>query len=209
MRGADINTTHYLVRGYVSIKLKCPQKRKKGVKRPALNHLRDKSRSKEYSDKIAERFSEDNAEISSLEDKWIKLRDTINEVSFEVLGEKDRKNKEDHISKKTKDLLVQRGDVKKKSSSADNRVEYSRLNGLVRNSCKRDDIAWAARIADELEDAAKNGQQRDVWQKIRVLANGRKTNVTAVRDKDGKLISDPKAQSDRWAEYFEEMLNSC
>ena len=68
MRGADINTTHYLVRGYVSIKLKCPQKRKKGVKRPALNHLRDKSKSKEYSDKIAERFSEDNAEISSLED---------------------------------------------------------------------------------------------------------------------------------------------
>ena len=206
MRGADINTTHYLVRGYVSIKLKCPQKRKKGVKRPALNHLRDKSRSKEYSDKIAERFSEDNAEISSLEDKWIKLRDTINEVSFEVLGEKDRKKKEDHISKETKDLLVQRGEVKKKSSSADNRVEYSRLNGLVRNSCKRDDIAWAAKIADELEDAAKNGQQRDVWQKIRALANGRKTKVSAVRDKDGKLISDPNAQSDRWAEYFEGLL---
>ena len=58
------------------------------------------------------------------------MRDTINEASFEVLGEKDRKNKEDHISKKTKDLLVQRGEVKKKSSSADNRVEYSRLNGL-------------------------------------------------------------------------------
>ena len=36
----------------------------------------------EYSNKIAERFSEENAEIFSLEDKWIKLRDTINEVSF-------------------------------------------------------------------------------------------------------------------------------
>ena len=92
MRGADINTTHYLVRGYLSNKLKCPQKRNKDVKRPALNHLHNKSRSKEYSDKIAERFSE-NAKISSLEDKWIKLRDTINEVSFGVLGEKDRRKK--------------------------------------------------------------------------------------------------------------------
>ena len=134
------------------------------------------------------------------------MKETINEVSFEVLGERSRKKKEDHLSLETKDLLRQRGEVKKKSSTADSRAEYSRFNGLVRNSCKKDDVAWANRVADELEDAAKLGQQRDVWQKIRALAGGRKSGVTAVRDKDGVLISDPKAQSDRWAEYFEELL---
>ena len=38
MRRADINTTHYLVRGYLSIKLKCPQKRKRHVKRKEHLH---------------------------------------------------------------------------------------------------------------------------------------------------------------------------
>ena len=34
MRGADINTTHYLVRGYITVNLKCSQKRKKVTKLP-------------------------------------------------------------------------------------------------------------------------------------------------------------------------------
>ena len=46
-----------------------------------------------YSNKVAERFSVENVRISYLEDNWNKLRDTLydNGVSFEVLGDKDRK----------------------------------------------------------------------------------------------------------------------
>ena len=38
-------------------------------------------------------------------------------------------------------------------------------------------------------------------------ALGKKTNVRT--DKDGMVMADLRAQSDRWAEYFEEMFNSC
>ena len=61
-------------------------------------------------------------------------------------------------------------------------------------------------MAEELEEAAKQGQQRDVWQKIKSLTNKRVNRSAAVRDKNGTLISDPEAQSHRWAEYFEELL---
>jgi hypothetical protein len=36
---------------------------------------------------------------------------------------------------------------------------YSRINRLVRQSCKRDDNSWAARVAEKLEEAAKQGLQ--------------------------------------------------
>jgi hypothetical protein len=49
------------------------------------------------------------------------------------------------------------------------RSEYSRINGLVRQSCKRDDDSWATRVAEELEEVAAQGKQREVWQKIRSL----------------------------------------
>ncbi|XP_063683687.1 uncharacterized protein LOC134818177 [Bolinopsis microptera] len=168
MRGADINTTHYLVRGYVSIKLKCPQKRKKRVRQPALEHLRDRSKSQEYSNRIAEEYYNNDQEHgnSPLEEQWQNLRDIITDVSFEVLGERGRKKRTEHLSRDTKNLLKERGEIKKKPSTAENRAKYSRINGLVRQNCKRDDNAWAVRIAEELEDAAKQGQQRDVWQKI-------------------------------------------
>ena len=209
MRGADINTTHYLVRGYVSVKLKCPQKRKKCVKQPALEHLRDKSRSIEFSNKIAESYYNDDHllnENPSLEEQWKNLKYVITSISFEVLGERGRKKKTEHLSMETKNLLKERGDIKKKPSTTDNRSEYSRVNGLVRQSCKRDDNKWAARIAEELEEAAKQGQQREVWQKVRSLSSRRTNRSAAVRDKHGSLISDPEVKSHRWAEYFEDLL---
>jgi hypothetical protein len=86
----------------------------------------------------------------------------INNISFEVLGERGRKKKTEHLSMETKNLLKERGDITMKPSTTDNRSEYSRVNGLVRQSCKRDDYKWAARIAEELEEAAKQGQQREV-----------------------------------------------
>ena len=125
------------------MKLKCPQKRKKAVKLPALEHLRDRSRSQEYGNKIVEKYyscgmDQDPSNIP-LEDQWKCLKDAITEVSFEVLGERGRKKKAEHLSKETKDLLQERGMVKKRPSNDENRSEYSRLNGLVRQSCKRDD----------------------------------------------------------------------
>ncbi|KAL5251712.1 hypothetical protein ACHWQZ_G014757 [Mnemiopsis leidyi] len=209
MRGADINTTHYLVRGYVSVKLKCPEKRKKSVRMPALEYLRDRTKSNEYSNKIAEKFNDCqglHSENRPLEDKWKDLKEVICDVSFDVLGERSRKQKAEHLSKETKELLKERGEIKKLPSTDDNRSKYSRINGLVRQSCKKDDNTWAARVAEELEEAAKQGQQRDVWQKIRTLTNKRTKSTQAVRDKAGNLISDPEAQSHRWAEYFEELL---
>ena len=208
MRGADINTTHYLVRGFISVKLKCPQKRKKSIRMPALEHLRDRSKSQEYSNKIAEKYYSKAQEHgdSLLEDQWKNLRDTIFDVSFEVLGERGRRKNTEHLSNETKKLLKERGEIKKKPSTDGNRIEYSRINGLVRQSCKKDDNSWAARAVEELEEAAKQGQQREVWQKIRSLTNKRTNRAVAVRDKDGSLIPDPEAQSHRWAEYFEELL---
>ena len=130
------------------------------------------------------------------------MRDIITDISFEVLGERGRKKRTEHLSKDTKNLLKERGEIKKKPSTAENRAKYSQINGLVnglvRQNCKRDDNAWAIRVAEELEEAAKQGQQRDVWQKIKSLTNKRVNRSAAVRDKNGTLISDP--------EYFEELL---
>ena len=118
-----------------------------------------------------------------------------------------KKRKERHLSDKTTSLLEQRGAMKRRDPTSDaNRSEYSRLNKLVKKSCKADDNAWALRIASDLEQAASRGQQREVWQRIKVLSNKKKKSA-AVRDKSGKLIADPEAQKKRWKEYFAELLN--
>ena len=143
-----------------------------------------------------------------LESMWDDFKQGVSQVSMEVLGQRPRRRKDRHLSQKTKDLLVERGEFKRRDPNSDaNRSEYSRLNKLVKKSSKSDDNNWALRMADDLEEAARKGQQREVWQKIYVISGKKKKQSAAVRDRSGQLIADPHAQKERWKEHFSELLN--
>ena len=112
------------------------------------------------------------------------------------------------MSQETKDLIAERSKIKQRCpSDGFNRSEYSLANKRVKKSCKKDDENWALRVAADLEAASAHGQQREVWQRIRSLSGKKSRKSTAVRDKTGKLISDPAAQRERWGEHFSELLN--
>ena len=59
-----------------------------------------------------------------LEDQRRFFRDTMAEVSFEVLGERGRKKKNGHLSVETKDLLKERGEITRKPNTDENHSEY-------------------------------------------------------------------------------------
>ena len=175
---------------------------------PAIERLRNLTKIEEYNVALENRFKLLDSEVD-LERMWGQFRQTVSDVSMEVLGKRPPKVKEQHLSQKTKDLLIQRGHFKRKDPSSDaNRSQYSKLNKLVKKSSKIDDNNWAIKIATELEEAASKGQQREVWAKIKKISGiSKKNRVTYVRDKKGKMITDPHNQKDRWREHFTEFLN--
>ena len=209
-RGADIGSDHYLVRGQFRIKLMAVQKMQSSRKIfPAIENLRNRELAEEYCIALQNRFSCLPVE-ENLDEEWTSVRDTIKEVSLEVLGERPRRRKQQHLSQETKRLIAERSKIKQKTptpSNISNRSEYSRANKLVKKSCKEDDQKWALRVAEDLETAAVHGRQREVWQRIKTLSGKKKRKSTAVRDKTGKVISDPSAQRERWGEHFSELLN--
>jgi hypothetical protein len=79
------------------------------------------------------------------------------------------------ISYAVRDCWWNVGNFKRRDPNSDaNRSEYSRLNKLVKKSSKSDDNNRALRMADDLEEAARKGQQREVWQKIYVISEKKK-----------------------------------
>jgi len=208
-RGADIGSDHYLVLGLLKIKLQSVTKinaNRPNV--PAIERLRDRTKVTEYNVALQNRFASLDNEVD-LEDMWRNLSQTVTDVSLEVLGKRPRKAKEQHLSRKTKDLLIQRAQFKRRDPNSDaNRSEYSKLNKLVKKSSKLDDNNWAVRVATDLEEAASKGQQREVWAKIKKISGkNKKPQASCVRDKDGRKITDPQQQRDRWKEHFTELLN--
>ena len=208
-RGADIGSDHYLVRGQLRVKLQAVQKRQSRQHAiPALEQLRDQSKVEEYTIALSNRFSCLSVEDEPIDETWVNFKEIVNDVSMQVLGQRPKKRRQEHLSQNTKRLLSERSATKRLDPTSDsNRSEYSKLNKLVKKSCKVDDNNWALRVASDLEDAASRGQQREIWQKIKILSNKRSQKSTAVRNKSGKLISDPNSQRIRWAEHFSELLN--
>ena len=97
-RGADIGSDHYLVRGRLQIKLQSVAKI--AAKRhdvPAIEHLRNSSKVQEYSVALQNRFDCLANEVK-LEDMWDNFKQTVTDVSMEVLGKRPRKVKEQHLS---------------------------------------------------------------------------------------------------------------
>ena len=207
-RRADIGSDHYLVKSPVRIKLMAVKKIQSSCKRlPAIENFRDQSKIKEYNIALSNRFK-DLPVDENLDNEWEFIKEGIKEVSINVLGQQPRRRKQQYLSQGTKDLISERSKIKQKTPSVEgNRSEYSLWNKRVKKSCRRDDQNWALRVADEMECAAIHGQQREVWQLIKALSGKKKRKSTAVRDKTGKLISEPGAQRERWREHFSELLN--
>ena len=80
LRGADCDTDHYLVvttiRERLSLKMRINQH--VVADRSNLNKLVDRETRKEYQIDVANRFSAlEGLEISSVDDTWVKIRDSI------------------------------------------------------------------------------------------------------------------------------------
>ena len=87
-------------------------------------------------------------------------------------------------------------------------IQYRKLNNELRRITEKARATWWKEQCDELKEMQRKGRHDQVYQKIKQLStkkNGRKT--TAIQDKTGTLLTEPKAVLNRWKEYIEELYN--
>ena len=86
-RGAQIGTTHKLVRGYLRVTLKAAFKSGGNRKKePAIEKLRDRSAVDDYCDALHIEYSNADNENKTLDEAWKHFRTKVDEVSLSVLG---------------------------------------------------------------------------------------------------------------------------
>ena len=75
--------------------------------------------------------------------------------------------------------------------------EYQRLDKDVKSSLRKDKRECANNIAQEAEDAARQGQMKGVYEATRKLCNERPKRVD-IKDREGKLLSKEDEVGKRW-----------
>ena len=71
------------------------------------------------------------------------------------------------------------------------------------------ELKWADDLASEAERAAGNERMKELYQPgyKKTLCNNRAKTNNAVKDKNGKLLTEEAARKKRRCEHFEEVLN--
>ena len=80
-------------------------------------------------------------------------------------------------------------DAKSSRQKALKKEEYRKLDKEVKSSLRKDKREWANNIAQEAEDAARQGQMKGVYEAARKLCNERPKQVDMLKDREGKLLS--------------------
>ena len=79
-------------------------------------------------------------------------------------------------------------DAKSSRQKALKKEEYQRVDKEVKSSLRKDKRERANNIAQEAEDAARQGEVKGVYDATRKLCNERSKRVDMVKDREGKLL---------------------
>ena len=85
---------------------------------------------------------------------------------------------------------------------------YKDLNRKTKASLRNDRKNWYGKVADNLETAAKKNNMREVYQLKNTIIGKSSRRATQIRDANGQIIKDEASRLQRWASYFEDLLNA-
>ncbi|XP_061164542.1 uncharacterized protein LOC133173578 [Saccostrea echinata] len=202
-RAADVASDHHLLTGSIKLKLR-KMKTEGNSQRIRYNtrFLQDTQILQEYKIAVKNKYQvlQEKGEVTTFEDHWKGIKETITTSCHEILGVKKYHHKE-WITNDTLRKVQERKAKKAGVNSSRTRAEKAKAQKEYAEANKR------TKQATEAEQAAKAGTMKDLYDITKKLAGKRSKQERPVKDKAGKQLEGEEEQRRRWKEHFEELLN--
>jgi hypothetical protein len=215
-RGADAATDHHLLTAKVKLRLRRIPVEPTGREKYNVRSLKDQQTKTSFTLALGNRYrilQEMLTEDTDVHNLWEKTRDAFKTTCKEELGPNKTRHK-DWISAETLKKVQKRRQKKEvvnssrtRASKAVAQTDYTEANKEVRRSVKKDKMGYYEGMADKAEEAAYNGNMKELYDITRKLAGKYNRPERPIKDKQGQTIMDTEQQLERWAEHFEELLN--
>jgi hypothetical protein len=214
-RGADVNSDHFLVVGKIRIKLRKLTNDAKRNQVFDIAKLKDPGIKQAFKLDLQNRFQDLQIldEADSIEDIWSNIKNCYHEAAKETIGYKKKERKEwigNETWSKIEERKLLRQKVINESDLVTKRVldqEYQLKDIDVKKSARRDKRKFIADLADEAEQAARVGNTSKLYKITKKLSGKSKSSSKPIKDKQGNKLTNENEVSDRWKEYFNEILN--
>nr|KAG5686144.1 hypothetical protein BaRGS_024758 [Batillaria attramentaria] len=217
MRGADVSSDHHLLATTLRLRLKRHTNANNTRTRYNVGLLRNTDTQAAFRISLSNRFQplQDLIEDSEMdiETHWEHSKKLWHDTCEEVLGKRKTQHKE-WISADT----IQKLEVRKEKKTALNtsrtrrakakaQEEYTAADREVKRSTRKDKRDYIDNLASQAEEAARQGNLKDLYQVTKKLAGKFQQTDKPVKDKNGHPLTTTEEQLKRWAEHFRELLN--
>ena len=216
-RGADVSSDHHLLMTTVRLRLKKYGTAGTARTRYNVGLLREKEVKSSFQLNLSNRFLplqeqfEDSEE--DIERLWQETKTLWHDTCKEVLGKKKTHHKEwisaDTIQKleTRKKKKAELNTSRTRGAKAKAQEEYTVVAKQVKQSIRKDKRDYIDNLAREAEEAAGQGNLKDLYMITKKLANKFQQSDKPVKDMHGKSLTTAAEQLRRWAEHFGKLLN--
>lgn len=215
-RGADVASDHHLLGARIKLKLRRNWTGQSSQRqRYNISALKETARLEVFRSTLSKnaQILQQRIDRKTMDEKWQSIKEAITSTCKEVLGNKKQGQKE-WISVGTLEKIQERKRKKAEINSSHTRArkakaqeQYTEANRIVKRSIRADKRNYMEALAAEAEDAAQNGNMREMYTNIKKLSGKFSQPERPVRDGEGKAIPGIEQQKHRWAEHFEDLLN--
>ena len=214
IRGADIDSDHLLVVADVKLHWSRAPKREKAD--PWRFRMMNPMQKQGYQKAVEEGLKE-KAAGTSIEEKWVRIRDVVKENMREAAKKVERAKRKEWLTPETMELVEQKrkaflamqqsyslGDADEEEKR---RKTYQEHNQQVKKAVRKDKKKWFEEAAERMEAAAKVGNSRALFEDVKKLTGQKRAEITKIQDKDKVMHTKQKEIVEIFSNYFDKLLN--
>ena len=131
------------------------------------------------------------------EELWVEVHDIVQEAIIKTIFKKKKCKKAKLLSEETLQIAMKRRKAKGKGE----KERYTHLNTELQRIAGRDKKAIPSDQCKEIEENNKIGKARDHFKKIRATKGTFHANMSSVKDRDGRDLTEAEDIKKRWQDY--------
>jgi len=208
-RGTDCDSDHFLIARNLRVKLKTMSRNMRPeIVRYDVEKLRDSSKVKEFQENIQKTAQEFNSNPETVDEQWKIIKHTLGNVSEKVLG-KAHRTKKPWFNVLCQEALKRRKIARERwLNDASNQERIFRVKRKEAHNIFR--CETRKYVQNVIREAEQNYRSHNTWQlyhKVNSFKGGYRRQEKFLKKDDGSLVTNQEKIMEKWAEYFEKLLN--
>lgn len=208
-RGPNCDSDHYLVKAVVRQKVALGQKRQLTERRKwNLEKLQQPEGKREFQSKMNSTLKA-TGEVMGIEERWSEVQKSIQHAAQETLGV-TRKKRNNWFDVECEEAIERKNTARAKMLQRETRQskgEYEKCRREANSICKGKKKEMLKKRLESIETQRLQKRTKEFYNEINYFRKGYKPRLSGCNNKEGKLLQNEEEISERWTEYFQELLN--